>query len=76
MIKVKSQQVSISKKWIEKLKTIKKDKENNILKDNNTIVMDIDRSGTCIVVNEKDNNDRDELDSASSSNSGLEVEEE
>ena len=38
--------------------------------------MDIDRSGTCIVVNEKDNNDRDELDSASSSNSGLEVEEE
>ena len=76
MIKVKSQQVSISKKWIEKLKTIKKDKENNILKDNNTIIMDNDRSSTCIVVNEKDPNDSDELDSASSSNSGLEVEEE
>ena len=76
-LKIKSQRLATSKKRIEKLKSIQKEEEeNDILKDDEAIVMDDDRSGTCTMVNEENPDNRGESDSASSSDSGLEIDEE
>ena len=59
-----------------KLKVIKyKAEDSDGLIDSKDIVMNNDKSGLYVVVNEEESNNRDELDTASSTNSDLEVEE-